>query len=64
MGRLCIEGRPHKHLGSRRDFLVGTAATGVTPRVSIYSRRALLPRTPRQLTAAGWGGATSFAAGR
>ena len=30
MCRLCIEGRPHKHVGSRRDFLVGTAATGVT----------------------------------
>src|SRR5437868_1011667 len=30
MCRLCIEGRPHKHLGSRRDFLVGTAVTGVT----------------------------------
>jgi 5-methylthioadenosine/S-adenosylhomocysteine deaminase len=30
MCRLCIEERPHKHLGSRRDFLVGTAATGVT----------------------------------
>src|SRR5437868_14187632 len=30
MCRLCIEGRPHKHFGSRRDFLVGTAVTGVT----------------------------------
>src|SRR5207248_9519139 len=30
MCRLCIEGRLHKHLGSRRDFLVGTAVTGVT----------------------------------
>lgn len=29
MCRLGIEGRPHKHFGSRRDFLVGAAATGV-----------------------------------
>jgi hypothetical protein len=64
MCRLCIEGRPHKHLGSRRDFLVGTAATGVTAAGLIYSRRALLPRTTRQSTVAGRGGATSFAAGR
>jgi 5-methylthioadenosine/S-adenosylhomocysteine deaminase len=29
MCRLCIEGRPHKHFGSRRDFLKSAAATGI-----------------------------------
>jgi hypothetical protein len=29
MCRLCIGGRPHKHFGSRRDFLKSAAATGI-----------------------------------
>src|SRR5215469_15509030 len=29
MCKLCDEGRPHSHLGSRRNFLKGAAATGI-----------------------------------
>ena len=55
MCRLCDEGLPQSHSGSRRDFLKATAATGVAAAgLDLFA--------PRPAVAAGGAGATSFAA--